>query len=93
MLLMHIKEYFGSNYGNIFHKFHVCCDISEKKGLMLFIFGAVINHNEDLMHVKIYLGSVPISSIHVHYFIKVCSDISEISVELTLFDFRGAHLV
>ena len=31
----------------------VCCNISEKKGLLLLlIFGTVINHNRDLIHVK-----------------------------------------
>ena len=42
-----------SNYRNIFFNFMFCCNISEKKGLMiLFIFGTVINHKKDLMHVK-----------------------------------------
>ena len=32
-----------SNYANMFLKCYVCCDISEKKGLILFIFGTVNN--------------------------------------------------
>ena len=33
-----------SNYGNVFINF-VCCDILEKKGSILFIFGTIIDHN------------------------------------------------
>ena len=39
------------NYANIFI-LCVCCNITEKNGLILFIFGTIINHNRDLMHVK-----------------------------------------
>ena len=38
-----------SNYGNM-------CDISEKKRLILFIFGTVINHKRGLMRVKYTLA-------------------------------------
>ena len=41
-----------SNYANIFLKFYVFCNISEKNVFMLFIFGTVINHNRDMMYVK-----------------------------------------
>ena len=47
----------SSNYGNIFYKLDVCCDISEKNGLILFIYGTVINHNRNFMHVKYTLAA------------------------------------
>ena len=61
-----------SNYNNIFLTFYVCCDISENNGLILFMCGAVINHNRDLMHIKCALR-LPKCSIYVHY-IKKFSD-------------------
>ena len=45
-----------SNYGNIFLKLYVCCNSSEKNGLILVIFGTIIKHNRDLMHVKYTLA-------------------------------------
>ena len=47
------KISFGSmsNYANIF-QFYICCNISENNGLVLFIFGTVIIHNKELVHVK-----------------------------------------
>ena len=45
-----------NTYGNIFLTFYVCCNISEKNGLILFTFGTVINHNKDLMHLKYTLA-------------------------------------
>ena len=45
-----------SNYGNMFLKFYVCCDISEKNGLVLFIFYTVIHYPKDLMHIKYTLA-------------------------------------
>ena len=33
-----------------------CCDISEKNGLILFIFGSVIKYHVLLLHVKYYLA-------------------------------------
>ena len=45
-----------NNYGNFFINFMHFCDIAEKNGLILFIFGAVINHNSELMHVKYTLA-------------------------------------
>ena len=45
-----------SNYVNIFLKFYICCNISEKNGLILFIFDTVISHNRELMHVKYTLA-------------------------------------
>ena len=34
-----------SNNAYIFLTCYVCCNISEKNGLILFMFGAVISHN------------------------------------------------
>ena len=61
MFLIHVNLHLAScknlrNYDNIFHEFDVCCDILEKKGLNLVIFGTVINHNMGLMHVKYNLA-------------------------------------
>ena len=44
-----------SNYASIFLKCYAGCDISEKNGLIFFIFGTVINHNGELMYVKKYI--------------------------------------
>ena len=64
-----------SNYDyNFLLKNCVCCDISEKKGPILFIFGPVVHHTRDLMLFKIYLGSEPKCSIYVHHL--VVNDVS-----------------
>ena len=56
--------------------------ISQKKnGLILFIFGAVINHNMNLMHIKYTMTlcqNVSFVSI-ISYILYVCSDISEMN--------------
>ena len=57
-----------SNYASIFLWFYVWCDILEKNGLILFIFGTVSYHNKD---VKIFLGSMPKCSMYVHYIITL----------------------
>ena len=45
----------SNNANNLFNFMFVV--ISQKKnGLILFIFGTVINHNRDLMHVKYTLA-------------------------------------
>ena len=69
---MHVNRHIGVIiiiYGNFFITW--VCDIFEKTGLILFIFGPVVNR-------KIDLGSVPKCNILAHYFINfVCSDISK----------------
>ena len=70
-----------SNYANIFLKFYVCCDISEKKRLILFIVGRVINHNRDLKHVNhalVLCQNVAFMS-NVSYILYVCNDISKMN--------------
>ena len=39
----------------------ICCDISEKKELIVFVFGTAINHNtnKDLTHVEYTLALCP----------------------------------
>ena len=37
---------------HIILKFYVCCDISETIWSILFIFGTIINHKRNLIHVK-----------------------------------------
>ena len=59
-----------SNYGNSFLKFYICCDILEKNGLILFIFGSY-PQNWGLDACKIYLGSVQKCSIYVHHFVRL----------------------
>ena len=63
------------NYANMFLKFYVCSDISEKNGLILLIFGTVINnnspgHNSDLMHVKYPLALCQNVAFYVNYIIN-----------------------
>ena len=69
-----------SNNANIFLNFCVR-DISEKNGLILFTFGAVISHNRDLMHVKYTLvlcQNVAFMSI-ISELVYVSSDRSEMN--------------
>ena len=44
------------NYCQFFIHFGIWCDISEKHGLILFIFGIVIRNHVLLMHVKFHLA-------------------------------------
>ena len=49
----------------------LCCDISEKNGFILFIFGTVINYNRDLMHIK--------------YTLMLCQNVTFMSINKCMF--------
>ena len=60
----------------------VCCDISDNKELILFMFGTAMNCNRGLMHVKYTLAlcqNVAYMSI-ISQIVYVCNDISEMRV-------------
>ena len=56
----------------------ICCDLSQKNGLILFIFGTLIGYHVLLMHIK-YNLDLPNLSNYTNMFLKlyVYCDISE----------------
>ena len=83
VLLLLVKYNFGympklSKYAEIIRKVYFCCDISEKNGLILLIFGTIINHNMGLMHVKYTLALCQNIALMfmISYIVYASSDIS-----------------
>ena len=59
-----------SNYGYFFIIFSVCCDVSEKNVVILFIFGTVIRYHLLLLHVKYHLTLCQIREVMPIFFLN-----------------------